>query len=184
VSASRRTPFSKPTIRREKSSSVLWQRRGRLQLRLSHDQVDKLRDALPRAGRREIGGQLFGEQLALSDFRITDLTIQRRPGSFARFVVDLLQAARDAMHFFDRTEHRYARFNYIGEWHSHPSFAVSPSATDIETMRQLVRDPDFRGSFAVLVIVRRDGEAMTARAWLFDPEGVEQPVLLEMESPP
>ena len=32
------------------------------------------------AGTREIGGQLFGEQLAPSDFRVTELTIQQRRG--------------------------------------------------------------------------------------------------------
>ena len=102
-----------------------------MRLRLAVDQTARLVAALEKAGKREIGGQLFGEQLAPSDFDVTELTIQARRGSFARFMVDLLQAARDAMHFFNRTEHRYTRYNYIGEWHSHPSFAVHPSGTDI-----------------------------------------------------
>ncbi len=110
-----------------------------MRVRIPHDQTENLVAALQRSGRREIGGQLFGEQLAPSDFRVTDLTIQARPGSIARFFVDLLQAARDAMLFFDRTEHRYTRHNYIGEWHSHPSFEVRPSGADAETMREIVR---------------------------------------------
>ena len=98
-----------------------------MRLRLPADQTSRLVAALEKAGKREIGGQLFGEQLAPSHFVVTELTIQTRRGSFARFVVDLLQAARDAIRFFERTEHHYTRFNYIGEWHSHPSFAVQPS---------------------------------------------------------
>jgi proteasome lid subunit RPN8/RPN11 len=153
-----------------------------MRLRIPHDQREKLVTALQRGGRREIGGQLFGEQLARSDFRVTDVTIQARPGSIARFFVDLLQAARDAMRFFDRTEHRYTRYNYIGEWHSHPSFDVRPSGTDAETMREIVLDSDFRGHFAVLMIVRLDGPTLTTGASLFDPQGVEKTIVLEFEN--
>jgi hypothetical protein len=151
-----------------------------VKLRLAADETAKLVAALKHAGKREIGGQLFGEQLAPSDFRVTELAIQARPGTIARFVVDIVQAAREAVRFFDRTQHRYTRYNYIGEWHSHPSFAVQPSGPDIGTMRALVRDPDFKGVFAVLVIVRLDDDALSAGAWLFDPQGAERGIRLEI----
>ena len=152
-----------------------------MRVKLARGEIEKLGAALSQAGTREIGGQLFGEQLAPSDFLVTNLTIQARPGTFARFFVDLIQAARDAIRFFDQTEHRYTRYNYIGEWHSHPSFAVRPSATDIETMRELVRDAAFKGSFAVLMIVRLDRDAITSGAWVFDPQGRESDIGLEMD---
>lgn len=152
-----------------------------MKIALAADQTEKLVAALGRAGIKETGGQLFGEQLAPSNFRVTELTVQSRPGTFARFVVDLLQAARDAVRFFDRTEHRYTRYNYIGEWHSHPSFAVQPSGPDIAAMRGIVRDPRFAGSFAVLMIVRLDAETLTTGAWVFDPQGAEHPITLEIE---
>lgn len=147
---------------------------------MAGDQTAKLAAALIRAGRREIGGQLFGEQLAPSDFIVTELTIQARPGTMSRFLVNLMQAARDAVRFFDRTDHRYTRYNYIGEWHSHPSYAVRPSGVDIGTMRALVGDPQFVGSFAVLMIVRMDKDNMTAGAWLFDPRGTESAITMEL----
>lgn len=150
-----------------------------MRLTLPDDQRAILREGLRRAGAKEIGGQIFGEQLAPSDFVATELTFQRRPGTFARFVVDLAQAARDAVRFFERTRHRYARFNYIGEWHSHPSFSVRPSDTDVAAMRRLVRDPSFVGRFAVLMIVRLDGEHVDLGAWLFDPAGQEFVINLE-----
>jgi len=151
-----------------------------MKLRLPSEQVRLLRTALERASRNEIGGQMYGEQLAPSDFRVMDLTIQRRPGTFARFVVDLVQAARDALRFFERTEHRYTRFNYIGEWHSHPSFAVHPSSTDAASMQAMVRDSGFRGNFAVLMIVRLDEANVMCGGWLFDPRGQPQPVTIEL----
>ncbi|MGE0499690.1 MAG: Mov34/MPN/PAD-1 family protein [Rhizobiaceae bacterium] len=152
-----------------------------MRIALAADQAGKLVAALGRVGTKEIGGQLFGEQLAPSDFRVTELTVQSRPGTFARFVVDLLQAAKDAVRFFDRTEHRYTRYNYIGEWHSHPSFAVQPSGPDVATMRDLVQDSRFVGTFAVLMIVRLDAETLTAGAWVFDPQGGERAIMLEVE---
>ena len=153
-----------------------------MRLRIPTDQVSALHGALRQAGNREIGGQIFGEQLDTSDFRATELTFQKRAGTLARFIVDLVQAARDATRFFDRTAHAYARFNYVGEWHSHPSFALRPSHTDVATMRALVADREFRGHFAVLMIVRLDGDDVTCDAWVFDPAGREQAVTLVLES--
>jgi hypothetical protein len=144
------------------------------------DEARKLVGALRRAGTTEIGGQLFGEQLAPASFRVTDITIQREPGTFSGFVVDLVQAARDALRFFLRTRREYARFNYIGEWHSHPSFEVRPSATDLDAMRTLVHDPSFKGTFAIMMIVRLDGVVLRSAAWVFDPSGGEALVHLEV----
>ena len=153
-----------------------------MHVRIARDEAQLLIDALSRAGSREIGGQLFGEQLEPSRFRVTELTIQRRGGGFARFVVDVVQAARDAVRFFQRTKQEYRRFNYVGEWHSHPSFEVRPSSTDAETMRGLVRDPSFKGTFAVLMIVRWDTGTLRSGAWLFDPQGHEAEIPLEIET--
>ena len=55
--------------------------------------------------------------------------------------------------FFRKTGSDFKRFNYLGEWHSHPSFPVRPSHEDIMSMQSLVegeRDIDF----SALVIVR------------------------------
>jgi len=152
-----------------------------MKIRLASEQASKLIAALRRAGTSEIGGQLYGEQLAPSDFLVTDLTLQSRPGTVARFVVDLLEVAAEATRFFIRTKHEYTRFNYIGEWHSHPSFAVRPSETDVATMRGIVGDAEFQGSFAVLMIVRLDPSTLTTAAWVFDPQGNEYGITLEVD---
>jgi hypothetical protein len=80
------------------------------------------------------------------------------------------------LRFFDRTQHQYKRFNYIGEWHSHPSFEVKPSPQDVETMVKLVTDPAFKGSFAILMIMRLDGDVVSMGAWLFDPQGTARAI--------
>lgn len=154
-----------------------------MQLILAADQKHRLVEALTQAGTREIGGQLFGELLEPSKFLITDLVVQAaRPGSFSRFIVDLFQAAGEAIRFFDRTAHRYVTFNYIGERYSHPSFAVRPSSTDVQTMRDLVLEPDFPGNFAALVIVRLDVDQLTVGSGVFDPQGRESEAKFEVRT--
>jgi hypothetical protein len=49
-------------------------------------------------------------------------------------------------------------------------------------MRELVRDSDFQGHFAVLMIVRLDEATLTTGAWLFDPHGIEKAIVLEFEN--
>lgn len=151
-----------------------------MQLKIKTVEIEALRKALVDAGSNEIGGQLFGEQLSPSNFLVTELTIQKHHGSFSRFIVDLVQAAKDAASFFMKTNRNYKRFNYIGEWHSHPSFAVAPSRTDSETMRNLVSSSDFAGTFAALIIVKLKDGSLEAAGWVYDPTGREAEIQLEM----
>ena len=110
---------------------------------------------LRKAGRREIGGILFGEQLEIGKFRLVDFSTDGISGSaahFCRFPQHHNQALEG---FFQKTGRDYSRFNYLGEWHSHPSFPVQPSAQDIHSMNNLVRSE--RGiPFSALLIVRLD----------------------------
>lgn len=81
------------------------------------------------------------------------LSVDGETGGQAHFVrsPEAHTAALNA--FFERTGQDYARFNYLGEWHSHPRFPVTPSAQDAASMIELVHSE--RGiDFAVLLIVR------------------------------
>jgi hypothetical protein len=56
--------------------------------------------------------------------------------------------------FFAQTGNDFTRFNYLGEWHSHPSFEPLPSDTDIRTMQSMVEAPDVGVNFLVLMVCR------------------------------
>ncbi|KIQ03284.1 MULTISPECIES: Mov34/MPN/PAD-1 family protein [Pseudomonas] len=124
-----------------------------MRVEISEPVKDKLRRALRAAGSREIGGVLMGEQIAPGHFRVVDLSIDSETGGRAHFVRSS-EAHADALSaFFRETGHQYDRFNYLGEWHSHPRFSVTPSTQDITSMIDLVEGE--RGiEFAVLLIVR------------------------------
>lgn len=136
----------------------------------------RMRRQLILAGRREIGGVLMGEQLAPGHFRIIEFTTDSNNGSDCHFL-RRPEHHREALEaFFVRTGSDFRRFNYLGEWHSHPSFPVKPSQPDVNAMRQLVEDePDI--DFSVLLIVRcRWRLRLESCAFLFQRGGYQSEV--------
>lgn len=136
---------------------------------------------LKRAGVREIGGVLVGEHIGDETFRIADLSVQRSGGSATHFVRDLDHNSAFIKEFFARTGYDYQRFNYLGEWHSHPSFEPLPSAQDLKAMRDIVEDPKVGANFAVLLIVtlaRRSTIQISATAF----RAQASPLVVEVEA--
>lgn len=132
-----------------------------MRIEVATDIEPRLRKALRSAGRREIGGMLFAEQLAPSCFRVMDFSVDLSSGSHTNFRRDPGVHEAALNDFFERTGRDFARFNYLGEWHSHPSFSVRPSPEDVATMTELVSEERSAISFAVLLIVR-----LRLRLWL------------------
>lgn len=134
----------------------------------------KLRAALSAAGTREIGGILMGEHVADGEFVVREVTIQSEGGSFAFFVRAIRSILVPLEQFFRRTGNNYQRFNYLGEWHSHPSFECNPSDRDIRTMLDLVQDERVGANFAVLVILRLDAPAVVGTITAFTRDGRDE----------
>lgn len=128
----------------------------------------RLIDALEKAGSKEVGGVLMGEHLGEAEFRIVDLTIQKRRGTVAFFVRLVADAVASLQRFFKQTGYNYRKFNYLGEWHSHPSFLPTPSRKDVQSMLEIVADPDIGANFVILLIVRdKDAQEIEATATAF-----------------
>lgn len=112
----------------------------------------------------------MGEHVGPDAFRVLDATVDHGGGSFARFVRTVRHHGRGLLSFFRKTGEQYQRFNYIGEWHSHPSFDLNPSGRDLEAMGKIVNDSRVGANFAVLLIVRLSTEEiLEARAQYFVP---------------
>ena len=142
-------------------------------------------DNLRSAGTREIGGLLMGEHVGPDAFRVLEVTVDHGRGSFARFVRAIFHHGRGLLSFFQRTGGQYQRFNYIGEWHSHPSFSLNPSQTDLDSMRRIVDDPKVGANFVVLLIIRLSAEGtLQAGALYFVPSRPDAlPVDLVLDEP-
>ncbi len=127
--------------------------------------------ALEKAGPKEIGGVLMGEHIGEEKFRIVDLTIQKHSGTVAFFVRWVADTVASLQRFFKQTEYNYRKFNYLGEWHSHPSFPLTPSSKDIQSMLEIVTDTDIGANFVILLIVRyKEAEEIEATATAFLPD--------------
>ena len=125
-----------------------------MRIEMASDVERRLRTALREAGKREIGGMLFAEQLAPDRFLIVDFSLDADSGTQSCFRRDPQLHQKTLNDFFQRTGHNFQRFNYLGEWHSHPSFSVRPSLLDVGTMTDMVETKDSSITFAIMLIVR------------------------------
>lgn len=141
--------------------------------------IEKLGRELRAARGREIGGVLVAERLGGDEFLITDLSVQRSGGSSLSFERDPVEHQAFLADFFHRTGYNYERFNYFGEWHSHPSVEALPSLKDILSMQEIVMDPAVNASFAVLLIARkRRFRSLDLSATEFRPDRLPSPAAL------
>lgn len=127
-----------------------------MQLLVPSEISQQLVEAMRQAGKREIGGILMGEHIGPDTFRVKEITIQRKGGTFAAFIRMVEEILAPLLAFFDTTKHDYKRFNYLGEWHSHHSFTLTPSGQDHTTMYDLVMDSQLGACFILLLLVKPD----------------------------
>ncbi|MEQ1947412.1 MAG: Mov34/MPN/PAD-1 family protein [Bryobacteraceae bacterium] len=157
-----------------------------MQLLVARPVIQRLERELRRAGRREIGGLLMGEHVRDELFRLVELSVQRGGGTNACFIRRPQDHKAQLEKFFAGTGNDFSRFNYMGEWHSHPSFEPLPSDTDIRTMQSMVEDPDAGVNFLVLMVCRMaSGRGrvleLTATAFRVGSPPVAVPISVEPE---
>lgn len=139
-----------------------------MKLLIATSEIEALRNALRLAGGNEIGGVLFGEHTGDAQFRVVEMTYQRRQGDKTAFRRRGRTARRELKRMSARRQNDYERFNYLGEWHSHPNAPVYPSARDSLTIREILDHPDTVANFLVLLIVRlTDTEILETSAHAF-----------------
>jgi [CysO sulfur-carrier protein]-S-L-cysteine hydrolase len=125
-----------------------------MRIELTTDIARRFYASLREAREREIGGMLLAEQIKPGHFCIVDFSLDSFSGSPTGFRRDPKAHQNALDEFFRRTGRDFQRFNYLGEWHSHPSFSVYPSTQDINTMTEIVENQSSLINFAVLLIVR------------------------------
>lgn len=151
-----------------------------LTLLLPADLTEKIMVALRKAGHREIGGILMAEHVGTNIFSVRDLTIHRR-GTIASFVRRIEDAVGFLRAFFHRTNHDYTKFNYIGEWHSHPCFEPEPSPKDDASMREIVGDARVGANFIVLLIVKiGPDKELRSSVHSYQPDGKKTRAVLQL----
>lgn len=141
-------------------------------LKLKPDITEEILQGLRKAGSYEIGGIMMGEHVGHNEFVVTHITVHRK-GTIAAFIRKIEDAISRMKHFFHQSNEDYQRFNYIGEWHSHPLFPAYPSAQDDSSMLEIVSDDSVGANFAVLLIVKLDtNQNLTGSVHTYLPNGL------------
>lgn len=96
---------------------------------------------------------MLGEHVGPNAFQLRDVTVQGT-GSISRFIRKVEAAARGLKAFLIKHNNEFERFNYLGEWHSHPLYAAEPSVVDHTSMRDIIMDPKVGANFVALLIVK------------------------------
>jgi [CysO sulfur-carrier protein]-S-L-cysteine hydrolase len=144
-----------------------------LNLILPADISAQITTSLERAGLNELGGILLAEHVAADEFVVREITVHPR-GAFASFVRRIEDAIGKIKAFFQSANHDYRRFNYLGEWHSHPSFEPYPSLKDDASVRDIVQDPKVGANFVALLIVKLgENGSLVATAHAYLPDGAK-----------
>jgi hypothetical protein len=124
---------------------------------------------------------MMAEHVGVNLFTVREITIHRR-GTFASFVRRIEDAWLALTRFFEGTQRDYKRFNYIGEWHSHPSFEPLPSGRDHESMREIAMDNSVGANFVVLMIVKLSSQGvLIGTTHMYLPDGSIQKAELALQ---
>ncbi len=111
----------------------------------------------------------MGEHLGGDSYRVFDVTVQRILGGRSWFERKAYDAIRQMDAFFEKTDRQYVKYNYLGEWHSHPLFPPSPSIQDSKTMWDIVHDPLFGARFAALLIIGVGQNGLEIKSYAYIP---------------
>ncbi|MGX9353497.1 Mov34/MPN/PAD-1 family protein (plasmid) [Shimia sp. W99] len=129
-----------------------------LSLTIPPAQWNAMRGCLEIGGLREIGGWLVAEQLAPGKFELVGFTVDLDAGTRNRFASLPAKHGAQLDGILAANVERSGRVDYLGEWHSHPTFPPVPSDIDIAAMTKMVEESG--PSFAALLIVRLLGAAV------------------------
>lgn len=129
-----------------------------LSLRIPLPKWNAMRVCLQTGGIREIGGWLAAEQLAPGEFELVGFTVDLDVGTHNRFASLPMTHGEQLDKILNANSDRTGRVDYLGEWHSHPTFPPVPSDIDVAAMTKMVEKSG--PSFATLLIVRLLGVAV------------------------
>jgi proteasome lid subunit RPN8/RPN11 len=132
------------------------------------------------AGPREIGGVLVGEHLGGDKFALANFSVQRIGGGHGHFERDPAEARQFVEDAIARAGGDPTKVNYLGEWHSHPSWSARPSQTDIDQMQMIVQDPEELATFSVLIIVAVRPSVLEMSATLFRQDQAPEAVKVQV----
>lgn len=127
----------------------------------------------------ETKGALFARKIDDETFEIDAVYIEKKVGTFAFVILEnncrykKFQAVYNKKHHYD-----YKNHNYIGDWHSHPSFALFPSEYDkSEVVEDLTKS---NANFLIQMIVKENKGKLIGNCFFYNKQEIAKKIELEI----
>ncbi len=128
----------------------------------------------------ETKGALFARKISDDIFEVDDVYIESKVGSFA--FVELVNNKKYQVYqksYHKKNGYDYVNHNYIGDWHSHPSFELYPSSYDMAEVKSDLKKSNAK--FLVQVIVKIVNKKLTGNAFYYDRKNSAKQIELLIE---
>lgn len=141
--------------------------------------ADKIKKAVKKAGKKEIKGACFAEKIDDNIFEIEDVYISKIGSfSFSNLVVSFKYRMFENK-YFKKHSNDYEKHNYIGDWHSHPSFELVPSSYDKkEVIDELSKS---NAHFLIQIIVKISNENLQMKCYHYNLNTIATPCEIIIE---
>lgn len=124
----------------------------------------KIEKALRKSGNFETGGILIGRKVEENSFEIIDVSVSDEDNKYS--IVSFIRGVKKT-DLLLRKHYKKKSGYYIGEWHSHPKFSLSPSRQDIATMLGILADDNYGVTFSILMITKMNNNMLDYRGYFF-----------------
>jgi len=96
----------------------------------------------------ETKGALFAEDLGNDTFKIDEVYLEPKPGTttFVKLYINH-EYVTFQKNYHKLRKNNFSKYNYIGDWHSHPLFECFPSSYDVSEVEK-----DMKQSNAIFLV--------------------------------
>jgi hypothetical protein len=152
----------------------------KINFKVTPDVESKIEKALREYGDFESGGILIGKKVEDNSFEIIDISISDEDNKYS--IISFIRGVKKSdlllrKHFKKKSGY------YIGEWHSHPKFSLSPSHQDIATMVGILADDHYGVMFNILLITKLNNKKLDYQGYFFH-RNLHEIILLEKSPAP
>lgn len=126
-----------------------------------------LKKELDFMGQNETKGSFFAERIDNDLFEVNEIYFSKKRGTFS-FIKMIIgdEYKKFQKKYHEKYSFDYEKYNYIGDWHSHPSFSCFPSTYD---KKEAIDDfKKSNANFIVQFIFKNENDSLIGKAFLYD----------------
>jgi len=142
--------------------------------------TNAIQETIRKTQPKEIKGAFYAKQNNDESFSIDGLFVSEYIGTnfFCKLLIDKRYRDFEKRYFKERN-YEYKKYNYIGDWHSHPEFACIPSLYDINEANDDLKKSN--ANFVVQFIFKLEDGVLIGSAFLFNKKFSSEKINLIIE---